>query len=128
MPIVETNWVPIRAEIIFINHSPALGKEIPEYHPLLVASPKRFNEQTGFVIGFPMTHADFHSDNPMAKTITCRAKTLGVMVPSYVLGFQPKSFDWRARNAKRHAWGVGYEQELEDMLNIFDSICRLPEI
>ena len=26
-------------------------------HPMLVLSPRRFNERTGIVIGFPMTHA-----------------------------------------------------------------------
>lgn len=126
MPPVDPLWVPDRAEIIFINHSPAAGKEIPDMHPLLVASQKAFNERTGFVIGFPMTHATFHADNPLVRVVECRAKTLARQAVSYVLGFQPKSFDWRNRGAKPHAWGGGYDAELEEMLTIFDTICRLP--
>jgi mRNA interferase MazF len=52
--------------VIFINHSPAKGQEIPDQHPMLVLSPRSFNEKTGIVIGFPMTHSELHKDNPFA--------------------------------------------------------------
>lgn len=126
MPTVDPLWVPDRAEIIFINHSPAAGKEIPDMHPLLVASQKAFNERTGFVIGFPMTHAAFNAGNPFVRAVKCRAETLAPQEKSYIVGYQPKSFDWRERGAKRHAWGGGYDAELEEMLAIFDTICRPP--
>ena len=122
-------WVPSRGEIIFINHSPAKGKEIPDDHPLLVASPTSFNEKTGVVIGFPLTHTKPHSGNPLAKVIACQNSQLTLhanIQPSYVLAFQPKSFDWRSRGARPHAWGGGYDQDLDEVLNIFDTICRLP--
>ena len=31
-------WVPERAEIIFIQHNPAVNEEMPDDHPLLVMS------------------------------------------------------------------------------------------
>jgi mRNA interferase MazF len=52
------------------------------------------------VIGLPMTTATYNADNPFAvaagtATGTKTGKT------SYVLCHQPKSFDWRARQAHR---------------------------
>ncbi|MCG1041479.1 type II toxin-antitoxin system PemK/MazF family toxin [Mycetohabitans sp. B8] len=56
-------------------------------------------ETSGIVIGLAMTTADFNDTHPFA--IKCQgAKN----VTSYVLGHQPKSFDWRARGAKAHPW------------------------
>lgn len=66
---------------------------------MLVLSPKPFNERTSIVIGLPMTTADFNDTNPFA--INCQGPK---NVTSYVLGHQPKSFDWRAREAKAHPW------------------------
>jgi mRNA interferase MazF len=55
--MIPAGWVPDRSEIIYIQHSPHVGGEMPGVHPLLVISTKQFNEKTGIVIGFPMTHA-----------------------------------------------------------------------
>jgi mRNA interferase MazF len=62
------HWTPERGEIIFIEHSSQAGDEIPGLHPMLVCSTRIFNERTGIVIGFPMTHAEFHADNPFARS------------------------------------------------------------
>ena len=35
-------------------------------HPMLIISTKAFVARTRLVIGFPMTHAEFNSDNPFA--------------------------------------------------------------
>lgn len=63
---------------------------------MLVLSPKAFNERTSLVIGLPMTTAEYNETNPFAIRFT-GAK--GVV--SYVLGHQPKSFDWRVTCASR---------------------------
>lgn len=68
-----------------------------DIHPLLVLSPREFNERTGIVIGLPMTSATYNDTNPFAVKIT-GAKGAA----SYILAHQPKSFDWRARQAKPH--------------------------
>jgi mRNA interferase MazF len=111
-------WVPERAEIIFIEHSPHSGKEMPGLHPMLVCSTSAFSVRTGVVIGFPMTHADFNADNPFAVAVEGPKKEVG-----YVLAFQPKSFDWRTRNARPHPWGTGHTKVLAAALKKLDAIC-----
>lgn len=99
MSTSKKSWVPDRQDIIWIDCNPQIGREMKDIHPLLVLSPKAFNERTGIVIGLPMTTASFNETNPFAlKFIGPKGKT------SYVLGHQPKSFDWKQRDAKPHAW------------------------
>lgn len=94
---VSKLWCPDRRDVIWINCSPHVGKEMKDIHPLMVLSPKAFNERTGIVIGLPMTTAEFNETNPFA------VKFSGVKgVVSYILTHQPKSFDWRVRGAKAH--------------------------
>jgi len=65
----------------------------------LALSPKAFNERTGIVIGLPMTTAAFNETNPFAVKFAGPRRKAG-----YILGRQPKSFDWRVRHAKPHPW------------------------
>jgi mRNA interferase MazF len=60
-------------------------------------APKAFNERTGIVIGLPMTTAAFSETNPFAVRFAGPSRKA-----SYILGHQPKSFDWRVREAKPH--------------------------
>jgi mRNA interferase MazF len=117
----DPKWVPERGEVIFIQHSPATGAEIPDLPPMLVSSTRAFNERTGLVIGFPMTHSQAHQDNPFALPFQ------GPKGQAYVLAHQPKSFDWRARNAKPHPWGPGHVQLLTNALQILSDICGGPQ-
>ncbi len=72
-----------------------------DIHPFLVLSPRNFNEKTALVIGLPMTTADYNSSNPFAVAVgTVAGRKTGKT--SYVLCHQPKSFDWRLRNASAH--------------------------
>lgn len=92
-------WVPDRRDMIWIDFNPQTGQEMRDEHPMLVLSPKAFNERTGIVIGLPMTHAPFNETNPFAvKFITAKGEV------GYVLTHQPKSFDWRKRSARAHPW------------------------
>ena len=115
-------WAPERGEIIFIEHSPHAGKEMPNTHPLLVCSTRMFNERIGIVIGFPMTHAAYNADNPFALTVPGPKGEVG-----YVLAFQPKSFDWKASKAKTHPWGGGHTKILSAALKKLDAICGVCE-
>ncbi len=110
-------WVPERAEIIFIQYNPAVGAEMPDDHPMLVMSTKAFAERTGIVVGFPMTHAERHADNPFAI-----AAPGSKSEPGYLLTHQPKSFDWRERNARPHPWGTGHTKLLAAALKRFDVV------
>jgi len=113
-------WIPERAEIIFIQYSPHVGVEMPNDHPMLVISTKAFADKTGVVMGFPMTHAEFHADNPFAITAPGAKGEVG-----YVLTHQPKSFDWRQRNARPHPWGTGHAKLLATALKRFDSVFNI---
>ena len=90
-------WSPERRDIIWIDCNPQAGREMKDVHPLLVLSPKAFNERTGIVIGLPMTTAIYNDTNPFAIRFVG-----GTGVVSYILAQQPKSFDWRSRGAKAH--------------------------
>ena len=113
-------WIPERAEIIFIEHSSHVSREVPGLRPMLVCSTAAFADKTGVVIGFPMTHAAFNADNPFALAINGPKDEVG-----YVLAFQPKSFDWRARNARPHPWGAGHSKLLAGALKKLDAICSV---
>ena len=72
-----------------------------DVHPFLVLSPKAFNLRTSLVIGLPMTTAEYNADNPFAVAVgAASGKKAGKT--SYVLCHQPKSFDWRLRQASPH--------------------------
>lgn len=113
-------WVPERAEIIFIQDSPHVGEEMPDDHPMLVISAKPFADKTGIVVGFPMTHSERHADNPFAISVPGPKGE-----PGYLLVSQPKSFDWRERNARPHPWGTGHTKLLEVALRRFDTVFKV---
>ena len=106
-------WVPDRRDIIWIDCDPQIGREMRDRHPMLVLSPRPFNDRTSLVIGLPMTTSSSNASNPFAIRFD-GAK--GVV--SYVLTQQPKSFDWRARKAKPHEW-----KQLP--VGTFDEACAL---
>jgi mRNA interferase MazF len=83
--------------MIWIDCNPQAGREMRDVHPLVVLSPREFNSRTGIVIGLPMTTAAYNESNPFAIKVTGARGTA-----SYILGHQPKSFDWRARKARPH--------------------------
>lgn len=100
----DSAWVPERQDIIWIDCNPQVGQEMRDIHPFLVLSPAIFNTKTSLVIGLPMTTADYNADNPFAVAVGNMAKR-NVNKTSYVLCHQPKSFDWRLRQAKPHQLG-----------------------
>lgn len=111
---------PSRGDIVWIHHDPQAGREMKGLHPMLIISTKLFNERTGIVIGFPMTHAEFNADNPFAVAIQGPKKEVG-----YILCHQPKSFDWAVRGAGKHPWGAIPESILKEALARFDAICGI---
>jgi mRNA interferase MazF len=109
----KETWVPDRGQIIWINYNPQSGREMKDMHPMLVLSPKNFNDQTGIVIGLPMTTAEYNNTNPFAVKFKGPKEII-----SYVLAHQPKSFDWRQRGAKLHPW-----KKVPDM--VLAAACKL---
>ena len=85
--------------MIWIDFSSQAGGGMKDEHPMMVLSPKAFNERTNMVIGLPMTHAQSNDTNPFAvEFMTAKGEIC------YVLAHQPKSFDWRKRGAWPHPW------------------------
>ncbi len=121
MVSTTVRWVPGRQEVIWIDCNPQVGSEMRDFHPFLVLSPRIFNEKTALVIGLPMTTAEYNADNPFAVVVgAATGRKAGKA--SYVLCHQPKSFDWRMRNAKPHPL-----KRLSDAL--FADVCeRLNQI
>lgn len=105
-------WSPDRRDVIWIDCNPQSGREMKDVHPLLVLSPKAFNERTGIVIGLPVTTAAFNESNPFAVKFNGAKGTV-----SYILTHQPKSFDWKMRGAKAHPMKQVPE-------NVFSSACE----
>lgn len=94
-------WVPDRQEIVWIDCSPQAGREMRDPHPFVVLSSRAFNDRTSLVIGLPMTTAAYNASNPFAVPAGPASGRRAGRI-SYVLCHQPKSYDWRARRAKRH--------------------------
>lgn len=115
-------WAPDRGEIIWIDFNPQSGREMRDRHPMLVLSPQNFNRRTSIVIGFPMTTAEYNHTNPFAVKFK---GPKGVM--SYVLTHQPKSFDWRQRNAKTHPWKHVPKEVLASACDLLNQIIMLAE-
>ena len=59
----KASWVPDRGEIIWIDFNPKVGREMRDMHPMLVLSPKAFNDRTSLVIGLPTTTATYNDSN-----------------------------------------------------------------
>jgi len=111
--------VPDRQDIIWINCNPQLGQEMRDLHPFLVLSPLAFNDKTSLVIGLPMTTAEYNASNPFA-VVAGKASGNKSDKTSYVLCHQPKSFDWRMRDAKPHPLGrlqASYFEQVRELLN-----------
>lgn len=119
-----SDWVPERREIIWIDCSPQAGREMRDLHPFLVLSTRPFNERTSLVIGLPMTTAEYNKDNPFAVAIG-KVRKGRSLVSAYVLCHQPKSFDWRARNAKPHPMGQLAENVFSEACMILNQIVQL---
>lgn len=109
-------WLPDRRDIIWIDCNPQAGQEMRDIHPFLVLSPRFFNDKTSLVIGLPMTTAAYNADNPFAVAVG-KASKKKIEQTSYVLCHQPKSFDWRVRNANPHPWGALNEA-------LFSQVCQ----
>ncbi|CAN5540470.1 endoribonuclease MazF [soil metagenome] len=113
-------WIPDRGDIIWIDFNPQVGREMKDLQPMLVLSPKAFNDRTSIVIGLPMTTAAYNETNPFAIRFT-GAKG----VTSFVLAHQPKSFDWRARGGKLHPWKQVSPTVLQDACDALNQIVSL---
>jgi mRNA interferase MazF len=116
----EDRWIPARQDVIWIDCNPQAGQETRDVHPFLVLSPRPFNQKTSLVIGLPMTTASYNADNPFAVVV---GQNQGKV--SYVLCHQPKSFDWRMRDAKPHPLSQLGNSKFKEVCDILEQIIQL---
>jgi mRNA interferase MazF len=88
---VSNGWVPEAGDIIWIQFNPQAGHEQAGHRPALVLSPAAYNRLTGLLLCVPMT----------TKAKGLRFEVAIGSGDGIALSDQVKSFDWRARNAKR---------------------------
>lgn len=94
-------------------------------HPFLVLSPRNFNKKTSLVIGLPMTTAEYNIDNPFAVAIGQTRGRSKAGKTSYVLCHQPKSFDWRVRDASTHPLKKLLDAPFADVCKCLNQIIQL---
>ncbi len=94
-------------------------------HPFVVLSPRAFNVRTSLVIGLPMTTAEYNADNPFAIAAGV-AKGAKKGKTSYVLCHQPKSFDWRVREAAPHPLKRLTDALFAQVCEVLNQIVQLP--
>lgn len=93
-------------------------------HPFVVLSPRAFNERTSLVIGLPMTTAAYNADNPFAVAMPI-AKGARAGKIAHVLCHQPKSFDWRLREAVPHPLKRLPDAPFAEVCTVLNQIVRL---
>ncbi len=86
--------VPERGDVIILDFDPQAGHEQMKRRPALVLSPASFNEAFGLAFVAPVTTKPKGHAFEVPLPAGCGAK--GV-----VMTHQLKSFDWRARRAKK---------------------------
>lgn len=117
-------WVPERQDIVWIDCDPQAGREMRDRHPFVVLSPRPFNERTSLVIGLPMTTAECNADNPFAIAVG-QAAGRRTGKTRYVLCHQPKSLDWRVREAAPHPMKRLSDELFAEACAVLNQIVRL---
>ena len=116
--------MPDRQDVIWIDCNPQAGREMRDRHSILVLSPRAFNARTSLVIGLPMTTAEYNADNPFAVAVGA-AKGAKSGKTSYVLCHQPKSFDWRIRDAAPHPLKRLSDAKFADACAVLNQIVQV---
>ena len=124
MVAAKADWIPDRQDIIWIDCDPQAGREMRDRHPFVVLSPRAFNARTSLVIGLPMTTAEYNADNPFALAVGL-AKGVKAGKTSYVLCHQPKSFDWRIREASPHPLKRLADSRFAEVCAVLNQIMKL---
>ena len=92
----RTRYVPERGDAVWITLDPHTGHEQGGRRPVIVISPRRYNELVGLAIFCPITSQI--KDYPFEVRIPS-----GLPVSGAVLSDHVRSLDWRARKAEHIA-------------------------
>jgi mRNA interferase MazF len=86
--------VPARGDIVWLQFDPQAGHEQAGRRPALVVSPRSYNERVGLALFCPLTSSVKGYPFEVAVATVGRAE-------GAILADQIKSFDWRARQARK---------------------------
>jgi mRNA interferase MazF len=85
-------YVPEAGDIVWMNFDPQAGHEQAKHRPAVVLSPAAYNAKAGLLLCCPIT--------TKIKNYPFEVKLSG-RPPCVALADQVKSFDWRARKARK---------------------------
>lgn len=92
----NSNYIPRKQDIIWIDFDPSTGREIRKRRPALVISSNNYNRQTGFVAVCPITHGQ-----QKLKSKGLLVEINSPKVDGYINPFQLHTFDFKARCAEK---------------------------
>lgn len=87
-------YVPDRGDIVWLQFDPQAGHEQAGRRPVLVVSPKAYNQKVGLALLCPITSRV--KGYPFEVVLPA-----GLPVSGAILSDQLKSLDWRVRRARR---------------------------
>lgn len=90
--MVKKKYIPERGDIIWLNFDPQSGHEQKGKRPVVVLSPKEYNEKTGLGLFCPITSK--------IKDYPFEVKIQNKKISGAALSDQIKSLDWRTRGVE----------------------------
>lgn len=86
------NYIPERADVIFLDFEPKKGKEIGKYRPALVLSSREYNKKTRLLICCPISTS--------IRGHLSEVFIAGLEKPSVVTSSIIQTLSWQDRKAK----------------------------
>jgi mRNA interferase MazF len=86
-------YLPERGDIVWLMFDPQVGHEQAGRRPVLIVSPKSYNEKKGLALAYPITSKVKHY--PYEVEIPA-----GLPINGVILADQIKNLDWMGRNAE----------------------------
>ena len=89
--MVNSNYIPERGDLIWLNFTPQSGHEQAGKRPAIVLSSSKYNKKTGLFITCPITSK--------IKGYPFEVPVESKNISGVVLSDQVKIFDWKTRKA-----------------------------
>ena len=86
------SYIPTRGDLVWLNFSPQVGHEQRGKRPVLVVSPKAYNQKTGLALCCPIS--SHRKGYPFEVQVSSK-KIDGVILADHL-----KNLDWKARRIK----------------------------
>lgn len=114
--VIESGYVPEKYDIVWLDLNPTLGHEQAHLRPVVILTPKSYNQRIGMIIGCPITSK--------IKGYPFEIKIDEGKIQGAVLTDQLRSMDWRKRKIKfiqKTSQGLSEEIEQNIKMLLFSS-------